>query len=101
MFIRNPSMPSDEPSNRQSVNTGLRLNLSPVDAWRMGQGLKTITDFKEKPSHELPRDSSLPDELNYLYDRFEASNTETCTRASAVLDDGVITLFVADVSKNF
>jgi hypothetical protein len=25
-LIRNPFMPSDEPSNRQSVNTGLRLN---------------------------------------------------------------------------
>jgi hypothetical protein len=26
MLIRNPAMPSDEPSNRQIVNTGLRLN---------------------------------------------------------------------------
>jgi hypothetical protein len=25
-LTRNPAMPSDEPSNRQSVNTGLRLN---------------------------------------------------------------------------
>ena len=44
---------------------------------------------------------SLPDELNYFYARFEASNTETCTRASAVPDNCVITLSAADVSKTF
>ena len=37
--------------------------------------------------------------LNYA--RFEASNTEACMRAPAVLDDYVITLSVADVSKTF
>jgi hypothetical protein len=25
-LIKNPAMPSDEPSNKQSVNTGLRMN---------------------------------------------------------------------------
>ena len=44
---------------------------------------------------------SLPDKLNYFYARFEASNTETRMRASAVLGDCVITHSVADVSKNF
>ena len=44
---------------------------------------------------------SLPDELNAFYARFEASNTEACTRAPVVLDDCVITLSVADVSKTF
>jgi hypothetical protein len=43
---------------------------------------------------ELPSDTSLPDELNYFYARFDASNTETCMRASAVPDDCVITLSV-------
>jgi hypothetical protein len=63
--------------------------------------LQTITDYKGKRSHELPSDTSLPDELNYIYARFEASNTEACMRASAVLDDCVITLSVADVNKTF
>jgi hypothetical protein len=67
----------------------------------MWQGLKTITDYKGKPRHELPSDVSLPDELNSFYGRFEASNTEACMRAPAVLDDCVITLSVADVSKTF
>jgi hypothetical protein len=49
----------------------------------MWQGLQTITDYKGKHSRELPSDTSLPDELNYFYARFEASNTETCMRASA------------------
>ena len=65
----------------------------------MWQGLKTITDYKGKPRHELPSDASLPDELNAFCARFEASNTEACTRAD--LDDHVIKLSVADVSKTF
>ena len=44
---------------------------------------------------------SLPDELNYFYARFEANNTEICMRAPAVLEDCVITLSAANVSKTF
>ena len=44
---------------------------------------------------------SLPDELNYFYARFEANNTETCMRAPAVLEDCVIMLSAADMSKTF
>ena len=58
-------------------------------------------DYIGKPRHELPSDASLPDELNAFYARFEASNTEACTRATAVLDDCVITLSVADGNKTF
>jgi hypothetical protein len=47
------------------------------------------------------RAASLPDELNAFYARIEVSNTEACTRAPAVLDDCVITLSVANVSKTF
>ena len=54
-----------------------------------------------KHSRELPSDTSLPDEVNNLYARFEASNTETCMRASTVPDDCVITLSTANVSKTF
>ena len=102
-LIRNPTMPSDEPSNRQSINTGLRLNPSTPasDAHRMWRGLQTITDCKGKHSRELPSDTSLPDKLNYFYARFEASNTETCMRAPTVRDDCVITLSAVDVSKTF
>ena len=46
-------------------------------------------------------DASLPDELNAFYTRFEASNTEACTRAPAVLDICVTLLLVADVNKTF
>ena len=49
----------------------------------------------------MPSDMNLPDELNYFYARFEASNAETCMSASVVLDDCVITLSAADVSKTF
>ena len=67
----------------------------------MWQGLQTITDYKGKHSRELYSDTSLPDELNYFNARFQASNSETCMRASAVPDDCVILLSVADVSKTF
>ena len=71
------------------------------DVRRMWQGLQTITDYKEKHSQELPSDTSLPDEVNNFYARFEASNTEACMSASAVPDNCVITLSAADVSKTF
>ena len=67
----------------------------------MWQDLQTITDYKGKHSRELPSDMSLPDELNNFYARFEASNTKTCMRASAVLDDCVITLSATNVIKTF
>ena len=63
--------------------------------------MQTITDYKGKHNRELPSDMSLPDELNHFYARFEASNTDPCVRASAVPDDCVITLSVADVNKTF
>ena len=67
----------------------------------MCQSLKTITDYKGKPTCELPSDASLPDELNAFYACFEASNTEACMRAPAVPDDCVIKISVTDVSKTF
>jgi hypothetical protein len=65
------------------------------------QGLQTITDYKGKHRHELVSDTSLPDELNHFYARFEASNTEACMRASTIPDNCVITLSIANVSKTF
>jgi hypothetical protein len=70
-------------------------------------GLATITDNKlsQKSSHELPSEASLPDELNAFYARFEASNTEPCMRAPAVLDESascsacVIMLSIANEHK--
>ena len=67
----------------------------------MWQGLKTITDYKWKPSSELPSDASLSDELNAFHARFAASNNEACMIATAVPDDCVIKLSVANVSKTF
>ena len=67
------------------------------NARQMWQGLQTITDYKGKHSRELHRDTSLRDKLN----NFQASNTKTGMRASAVPDDCVMRLSVADVSKTF
>jgi hypothetical protein len=64
-------------------------------------GLANHTDYKGKHSQELPSDTSLSEEPYYFYALFEASNTETCMRAPAVLEDCVIVLSTGDVSKTF
>ena len=66
---------------------------------RCGKACKVLRTRKGNPSRKLPSDSNLPDKLNYFYACFEARNTEACMRAPAVLDDCVITLPLADVSK--
>jgi hypothetical protein len=48
---------------------------------------QTINDYKGKYSWDLASDTSLADEVNIFYARFEANNTETCMRAPAVLED--------------
>jgi hypothetical protein len=67
----------------------------------MWQGLQNITDHKGKPSHGLPSDASLPDQLNVFYTRFEATNPEPCMRAPVIPNDCLITVSVANVSKTF
>ena len=66
---------------KRQYRTKIESYYTSSNAHRMWQGLQTITDYKGKHSRELPSDTSLPDELNYFYARFEASNTETCMRA--------------------
>lgn len=47
---------------RCKINTRLRSN--PTTPALMCQGVQTIMDYKGKPSHEVPSDTSLPDKLN-------------------------------------
>ena len=93
----NPAMPSDKPSNRQSVNTGLKCNHT-TPALTLVGSLKLLMITNGNPA--VSSDASLPDELNAFNARFEASNTEEITRAPAVLDDCVISLSAADVKSN-
>ena len=86
---------------KHHYRTKIESHYTGSDVCRMWQGLQTITDYKGKASRELPSDTSLPDELNYFYAHFEASNTEAYMRVSAVPDDCVITLSVADLNKTF
>jgi hypothetical protein len=86
---------------KTKYSTKIESYYTSSDPRRMWQGLQTITDYKRKPSRKLPSDTSQPDKLNDFYERFKASNTETCMRAAAVLDDCLITLAVADLSKTF
>jgi hypothetical protein len=87
-------MTSDETINRQSVNTGLRLNPTTpaLTLVRCGRAWKLLRTTKGNP------DTSCPVTRAYC---FKASNTEARTRAPAVLEDCVITLSLADVSKTF
>ena len=90
-------MPSDKPSNRQSFNTGLRLNPTTpaLTLVRCGRACKPLRTTKGSPAARYPV------ELNYFYACFEASNTEACMRVPAVPDDCVIRLSIADMSKSF
>jgi hypothetical protein len=67
----------------------------------MWQGLQMIAEYKGKPSHELPSDSSLSDEIHLFSAHFEASNTEPCMNTPTVRNNYVITLSEADVIKTF
>ena len=55
--------------------TKLKSYYTGSDTRQMWQDLQTITEYKGKLSRELPSDTSLPDELNNFYARFEADNT--------------------------
>ena len=80
-------MPSDEPSNRQASVQGYE--------WIVLHRLWSSSTTKGSTA------TRWPGELNCFYFCFEASNTEACIRASAVLEDCVIMLSIADVSKTF
>jgi hypothetical protein len=86
------------------VGSAIKENIlvnSTVCSSGYSKGLKTITDYKGKPSHELPCEVNLPNVLNTFFARFDESNTEPYMREPAVPDDCVISLTVADVSKTF
>ena len=55
-LIRNPAMPSDEPSNRQSVNTGLRSNRTTPAPTLVGCGraCKLIQTTKGSTAESCP-----------------------------------------------
>ena len=91
-------MPSDVPSNRQSVNTGLRSNRTTpaLKFIRCGRACKPLQTTKGSTAESCPV-TSLADELNYFYARIEANNTETRMREPAVWEDCMINLSAADV----
>ena len=89
MLIRNPALPSDEPSKKAKCQyrTKIESYYTGTDARWMWQGLHTITESKGKRIRDPSSDASLPDELNAFYACVGASNTEACIRASAIRDD--------------
>jgi hypothetical protein len=65
------------------------------------QGLQSITGYKGKPSLDLPKNASLPDELNAFYACFDNNNIVQGVRVVTDPEDWVISLTEADVSKVF
>ena len=84
MLIRNPAIPSDKPSNRESINTGVRSSHTTPALTLVGCG-KTITDYKGKHSRELPSNMSLPNELYYLYARLEQTTIVSVPKNTKVI----------------
>ena len=54
ILIRNPAMPSDEPSNRQSINTGLRLNPTTLALTLVAKACKLLRITKGYPTMSCP-----------------------------------------------
>jgi hypothetical protein len=56
MLIINPAMPSDEPSNRQSINTGLRLNPTTLalTLFGCGKACELLRITKGNPTMSCP-----------------------------------------------
>ncbi len=75
-------------------------NNNPRSMW---QGINNITGFKGNKPATVNIASSLPDELNTFYARFEADNTAHTERAAAAAAEEVspLTLSVADVTRSF
>ncbi len=69
----------------------------------MWQGINNITGFKGSKPATVNIASSLPDELNTFYARFEADNTAHTESAAAAAAEEVspLTLSVADVTRSF
>ncbi len=75
-------------------------NNNPRSMW---QGINNITGFKGNKPATVNIASSLPDELNTFYARFEADNTAHTESAAAAAAEEVspLTLSVADVTRSF
>ncbi|KAM9484121.1 LIM and calponin homology domains-containing protein 1-like [Salvelinus alpinus] len=57
----------------------------------MWQGLQSTTDYKGRPSRDLPNDAALPDELIAFYARFNNNNTVPCVSAPTDPEDWGVT----------
>ncbi len=75
-------------------------NNNPRSMW---QGINNITGFKGNKPATVNIASSLPDELNTFYARFEADTTAHTESAAAAATEEVspLTLSVADVTRSF
>ncbi len=69
----------------------------------MWQGINNITGFKGNKPATVNIATSLPDELNTFYARFEADNTTHTESAAAAAAEEVspLSLSVADVTRSF
>ena len=93
----------DEPSNRHSVNSGLRSNRTTPALTFIGcsRACKLLQTTKGSTAESCPVTRAYQTSQITSMLAIEASNTETCMRASTVPDDCVITLSAVDVSKTF
>ncbi len=73
------------------------------NARNMWQGINNITGFKGNKLATVNNATSLPDELNHFYARFEAHNTTHTESAPAAAAEEVsaLSISVADVTRSF
>ncbi len=67
----------------------------------MWQGINNITGFKGNKPATVNIATSLPDELNTFYARFEADNTAHTENAPVAAAESPLSLSVVDVTQSF
>ena len=93
-------MTTAKSSNEQKDNIGIMCN-DITKASTPGACGRSITEYKGRPSLDLPKNTSLPDELNAFYACFDNNNIVQGVRVATDPEDWVISLTEADVSKVF
>ncbi len=90
-------------ATKRQYKNKVEEQLNTNNARSMWQGINNITDFKGNKPATVNIATSLPDELNHFYARFEAHNTaHTESAPVAVAEEAsALSISVADVTQSF
>ncbi len=104
MIISKPAITFAKPSRPQNTNPNKKLKqqFTASNYRGMWQGLRNITDYKDRKHPATNTSTSLPDELNAFYARFEVSGSfhTQSTPAAETAEANPLSVSVADVTRS-